>query len=139
VNPFLEEGVAPSHRFVVAPVVCLFQPLRNGGELAEHHLTDDVVREQLPQSRRQRLVMVVLANQHDPGGTVSRVDHGLVILDLRERGLLDQDVLAGGECLQRKVTMETGRDGDDHRSHTRIVDRRVIVRVAAGPLELAAI
>ena len=87
--------------------------------------------EQPPQRDRQRLVVIVLADEHDAAGAVARVAHGLVVRHRRERRLLDEHVLARGERLQRQVEMEPRRHGDDDRVDVRIVDRGRVVAVAA--------
>ena len=107
VDAFLEERVAAGHRFVVAPVVGGLQPLGDGREVREHHVADDAVGEQLAQRDRQRLVVIVLADEHHAPGAIARVAHRLVVGHRRERRLLDQHVLAGGERLQRQIEMET--------------------------------
>ena len=84
VNPFLEEGIASGHRLVVAPVVGRLQLLRNGRELREHHVADRAARQQSAERVDQRLVMIVLTNQHDAAGAVARVEHGAVVSDPSE-------------------------------------------------------
>ena len=74
VDAFFEERVAAGHRFVVAPVVGGLEPLGDGREVREHHLADRTVGEQPPQADRQRLVVIVLADEHDAPGAVPRLE-----------------------------------------------------------------
>ena len=62
-----------------------------------------------------------------------------VILEPRERGFLDEDMLARRERAKRQVTVEARGHGDDHRVHARIVEGIHVVPVAAAAIELAAI
>ena len=71
-DAFLEERVAAGHRFVVAPVVGGLQPLRDRREVREHHLADRAVGQQLAQHDGERLVMIVLADQHHALRAVAR-------------------------------------------------------------------
>ena len=52
---------------------------------------------------RQRLVVIVLADQDDPAGPVPGLQHGLVVGHRQEGRLLHQHVLAGVERAQREV------------------------------------
>ena len=107
VDAFLEERVAAGHRLVVAPVVRGLQPLDDAAEVAEHHLADHAVGQQLAQRDGERLVVIVLADQHHALGAIARLAHRLVVAHRRERRLLDQHVLAGRQRLQREVRGET--------------------------------
>ena len=66
----------------------------------------------------QRLVVIVLADQHDAPGAIAGVADRLVVGHGEERRLLDQHVLAGGERAQRQIEVEPRRHGDDHRVDT---------------------
>ena len=98
VNAFFEERVAAGHALVVAPVVGGLQPLGDGREVREDHLADRALGEQLAQHDRQRLVVIVLADEHHALAPVARVDRRAVVLDARKRRLLDQHVLAGARA-----------------------------------------
>ena len=72
VDPFLEERVPAGHGLVVAPVVGCLQPVHMRREMREHHLADRAFGEQPPQADRERLVVIVLADEHDATGPVAR-------------------------------------------------------------------
>jgi hypothetical protein len=78
VDPLLEERVAAGHRLVVAPVVGRLEPMRDGREVGEDHLADHAVGQQAPQADGQRLVVVVLADEHHAAGAVP-ASHRLVV------------------------------------------------------------
>ena len=86
--------------------------------------------EQRAQPHRQRLVVIVLADQHDAPGGVARGGDRAVVLHARERRLLDEHVLARGERLQRQVEMEPRRHRDDHGVDARVGDGRRVVSEA---------
>ena len=138
VNAFLEKCVAARHAFVVAPVAGGFQAPGDGGEVGEHHLADHAVCQQPAQCDRQRLVMIVLANQHHAPAPLARLAHGLVIGHRRKRRLLHQHVLAGGERLQREVQVKFRRNRNHDGVDVRIVDRGVVIGITARAAELAA-
>ena len=55
---------------------------------------------------RERLVVIVLADQHDASGPSRASQHRLVVLHAQVRRLLDQHVLAGGQRPQRQVEVK---------------------------------
>ena len=135
VDAFLEERVAAGHRLVVAPVSRRLELLDQRGEVAEHHLADDALGHQPAQGDGQGLVVVVLAHEHDASRAVSGLERLLVLVHPQERGLLDDHVLAGGEGPQGQFQMESRRDRHDHGVHARVVDGRVVARIAGGATE----
>ena len=86
----------------------------------------------------ERLVMIVLADEHDALRAIARVAHRLVIAHRQVRRLLDQHVLAGGQRLQRQVEMKPRRHRDDDGIDVRIVDGVGVVRIAARAAILTA-
>ena len=137
VNAFFEERIAAGHRLVVAPVVGRLQALDDAAEMAKDHLTDHVVGQQLAECDRERLVMVVLANQHHPAGAVAGFFHNFVVAHGRERRLLDQHVLAGGKRLQGEVQVKRRRHRDDDRVDVGIGNGGGVIAVATGAAVLA--
>ena len=106
VNAFFEERIASGHGLVVAPVVLRLQALRDGREMREHHLANRALGQQLPQHDSQRLVVIVLAHEHDALRLVARIDRRPVVFEARKRGLFDQHVLACRQRAQRQVEMK---------------------------------
>ena len=106
--------------------------------MTEHHFANHALGEKLAELDRQRLIVVVLANQHHPAGAVAGFPHHLVVAHGREGRLFDQHVLAGGQRLQREVQVKRGRYRDDHRVDVRIGDRLGVVAVAGRAAVFAA-
>ncbi len=104
----------------------------------EHHVADGAVGEQLAQTHRERLVVIVFADEHDAPRAIASLDDGLVILQPEKRRLLDEHVLAGGERLQRQIEVPSRRHGDDHDVDLGIGDRGVVGRVARHSAVTAA-
>ena len=98
VNPLLEERVAAGHRLVVPPVAGCLELAHQRREVGQDQLADRAVRQQPPQADRQRLVVIVLAHQHDPARTVARLADPLVVGQPRECRLLHQYMLPGGSA-----------------------------------------
>ena len=130
VNPLLEERVAAGHRLVVPPVAGSLELAHQRREVGQDQLADRAVGQQPPQADRQRLVVIVLAHQHDPARMVARLADPLVVGQPRERRLLHQYMLPGGQRSEGQVEMKSRR----HRHHdgvdARIVDGGAIVAVA---------
>jgi hypothetical protein len=105
--------------------------LRQRGDVREHHLADRARGQLRAQAYRQRLVVVVLADEHHTPGTVACLDHRAVVRQSGKGRLLDQHMLPGGEGLQCQVEVKSRRHGDDDRLDARIVYRSGVVRVAA--------
>ena len=97
--------------------------------MREDHLADDAVSEEPPQSHRERLVVIVLADEHHAPRAIARGDDRAVIVHRQERRLLDDHVLAGRQRLQRQVEVESRRHGDDDGVHLRIRQRRRVFPV----------
>ncbi len=95
--------------------------------------------EQAPQPDRERLVMVVLADEDDRARGIPRRERRPIVRQAEERRLFDQHVLARLQGPQRQIEMELRRHGDDHGIDRRIGDRGEIVAVARSATELAAI
>ncbi len=74
VNAFLEKRVAAGHGLVVAPVISRLEPVRDGREVREHHLADDALFDQPAQADGERLVVIVLADDHRSSGSVAGRD-----------------------------------------------------------------
>ena len=72
-DAFLEERIAAGHRFVVAPILGRFQPLDDAAEVTEDHFTDRAIGKQLSKLDGKRLVVIVLAHQHDPLRAIARL------------------------------------------------------------------
>ncbi len=139
VNAFLEERVAAGHRLVVAPVVGRLEAPGERREVREHHLPDRIVGQQAAESDGQRLVVVVLADQHHAIRPRLGVADREVVLGVQIGRLLDQHVLAGGQGLQRQRQVESRRHGDDDGVDRRVGDGRVVVVVAGRAAELPAV
>ena len=136
--PFFEERVASGHGLVVAPVVGGLELPHDARELRKDHLADHAIREQQAKAHRQRLVVIVLADEQLAAGPVPRLEDRAVVPHPQIRRLLDEHVLAGRERLQGQIEMKAGRDGNDHRVHARILDRRRVVSVAGRTAVLPA-
>ena len=93
VNPLLEEGVAPGYRLVIPPIISIFKPLRERGEVRKHHLANRVLSQQPPQTNCQRLIVVILSNKHDTSSPVTRRSHPQIILHPQIGRLLHEHVL----------------------------------------------
>ena len=139
VDPFFEKGVPTCHRLVVPPVIGSLQAMHQGREMREHHLADRALRDEPPQGDCQRLVMIVLADEHGATGAVPGRAHGVVVGQLRERGLLHQHVLPRLQRVERQLEMKPRRHGDDDRIDAGIVDRLAVRRKAADPFVSAAV
>ncbi|MGC4084386.1 MAG: hypothetical protein QM736_20300 [Vicinamibacterales bacterium] len=138
-DAFFEERIAASHRLVVPPVAGVLQAMGDGVQLQEHHLADRIRGEEPPQRDRERLVVVVLADEDDtPRASLCLADDR-VLGQRRERRLLDEHVFAGVERLQREVEVILRRYRDDHRIDRGIVDRRLVARERLRPAEPAAV
>ena len=138
VNALLEERVAARHLFVVAPVVGSFQSMGDGREVREYHVAERSGCDEAPKVHRERLVVVVLADQHDPVGAIPRRDHCLVIVYPKIRRLLHQHMLARGESSQRQRQVIAWGDCDDDRIDGGIVDRRRVIAVETRAAEFPA-
>ena len=68
-----------------------------------------------PQVHRQRLVVIVLPDDDDTARAVARRARPVEVLHARERGLLDEHVLAGGERLEGQRQVIVRRHGDHDR------------------------
>ena len=120
VNAFLEKRVATRHRLVVPPVVRRLEAVRERGEVREDHLPDNAIVQEHPQADGERLVVIVLADEHHAAGGIPRGEDRVVVGHPRKRGFLDQHVLARGEGFERQVEVKTRRHGDDHGVDARI-------------------
>ena len=67
--------------------------------------------------------MIVLADEDHALRAIARLAHRLVVAHRRERRLLHEHVLAGGERLQREVEVKRRRHRDHDGVDVRIVDR----------------
>jgi hypothetical protein len=85
--------------------------------------------EEPPQAHGQRLVVIVLAHQHDTAGAVARLDSGPVLRKAAERRLLDQHVLPRREGSQREVAVISRGHRDDYGVNSRILERRGVAGV----------
>ena len=83
-------------------------------------------------------IMVRLSGNEITLRPIAGLSNGLVVAHRRIRGLLDLDVLAGAQRLQREIEVELRRDRDDHRIDVRIVDRIRVIGIAARAAELTA-
>ena len=101
-------------------------------------VAEDIVSEQLSQVHRERLVVIVLADEDDAARAVPRVHGGPVILHSQVRRLFDQDMLACVERLEREREMEPRRHRDDHRIDVRVFDCGGVIRVRAKAAVLPA-
>ena len=72
VNAFFEERVAAGHRLVVAPVITRFRAVCDRREVPEHQFADDVVGDELAQPHRQRLVVIVFADEYGATSGIAR-------------------------------------------------------------------
>ena len=100
VDTFFEKRVTAGHVFIVPPVGRGFQPPHDGDEVAEHHLADRAIRQQLPQPDRERLVVIVFSDDDDPLRPVTLGPDRLEVRHGRERRLLDEHVFSGAQCLR---------------------------------------
>ena len=123
-DPLLEERIAARHRLVIAPIVGGLEPPGERGDVREHHLADRARGQLCPEADGERLVVIVLANEHDTSGTVACVDHRAVVHQKGEGRLLDEHVLSGSECLQRQLQVKPRRHGHNDRLDSRIVVSR---------------
>jgi hypothetical protein len=130
VNAFLEKRVAARHVLVVAPVVGRFQLVGDRREVRKDHLAKRASRNQRPQLHRERLVMIVFADQHHAPRAIARGDGRLVIVHAQVRRLLDQDVLARGERGERQRQVIARRHGDDDGVDLRVFDGGRMVRTS---------
>ena len=104
--PSSKKASPPGHRFVVPPVVGGLEPLRDGGEVREHELADRALGQQPAQADRQRLVVIVLADDHHPPRAIPGI-HGRGSRPWVRR-LLDEHVLAGRQGAQGQLQVEAG-------------------------------
>ena len=94
---------------------------------------------QLSQDDRERLVVIVFANEHDTLRLVARVDDRAVVLDARKGRLLDEHMFAGCEGSQRQIEVKARRHGHDDGIDARIVDGRGVVCVTRRALKPPAV
>ena len=140
VNAFLEKRVAAGHRLVVAPVVGRLEAPGERREVREHHLPDRIVGEQAAEGDGQRLVVVVLADQHHA------IRPRLGVAD-REVVLRVQDRPASRPARACRRPGPAASDGRWNRGGTamttastaRVGDGRVVVGVAGRAAELPAV
>ena len=94
-TPSSKNASPPRHLFVVAPVSGGLEAAHNRHEVPEDHLADGAGGEKLPEFHGERFVVIILAHDDDPPGSIALGPHELVIGHLEERRLLDEHVFAG--------------------------------------------
>ena len=97
--------------------------------MGEEHVADDARLQQPSELHRERLVVVVLADEHHAPRPISRCDDVLIVGSGRKRGFLHEHVLACFQRAQSELAMKPRRNGDNDGIDMRIVDGGDVIGV----------
>ncbi len=126
-----EQRAAAGQRRIVPPVGRHLGLQRV--QVNESNVPDVPVLDDLAEPPRQRLVEIVLGDQHLPSGRRRGHRHLVEIRRSQERRLLDDHVLARRKCAERPFEVSRGRQRDEHHGDLGAFDRRRIVGEVARP------